>query len=97
MKEKVFNLVKKIPKGKITTYKIIAEKLNNKAYRAVGQILKNNKTPIKTPCHRVIYSDGNIGGYCGKLNNKKKINLLRKEGVIIKNNNIDLRKFLFKF
>lgn len=86
--KKVLNLTKKIPKGKITTYKIIAEKLKTKAYRAVGLALKNNKTPIIIPCHRVVNSNGTIGGYKGIKNNKEKIRLLQKEGIKIKNNKI---------
>ena len=86
--EKVLELTKKIPKGKITTYKIIAEKLGTRAYRAVGAALKNNKTPIKIPCHRVVNSDGSVGGYKGIKNNEEKIKLLRKEGIEIKKNKI---------
>jgi len=111
--EKVLALTRKIPKGKVTTYKIIAKKLNSKAYRAVGTALKNNKTPIKVPCHRVINSDGKIGFYKGKPNSKeiskrsfenlsdkvsdKKIKLLKKEGIEIKDNKVkNLRNFLYK-
>lgn len=98
--EKVYNLTKKIPKGKVTTYKIIAEKLKTKAYRAVGQVLKDNKTPIIIPCHRVINSDGKIGGYMGRKSGKsikKKAKLLKKEGVEIKNDKVDLSRYLFRF
>jgi len=95
--EKVLNLTKKIPKGKITTYKIIADKLNSNAYRTVGQALRNNPNAPVIPCHRVIASSGHIGGYKGKWNNNEKIKILKKEGVIIENNKIDLRRFLFRF
>ncbi len=98
--ECVYQLIKKIPKGKVTTYKIVAHKLGTKAYRAVGQALRNNKKPIIIPCHRVVNSDGKIGGYMGKIKGKsikKKNNLLKKEGVEIKKNKIDLRKYLFRF
>jgi len=95
--EKVYVLTKKIPKGKVTTYKAIAKALNSKAYRAVGTALKNNKKPIIIPCHRVINSDGSLGSYKGIKNNKEKIKLLKKEGIIIKNNKINLKKYLFKF
>jgi len=94
--EKVWNLTKKIPKGKVTTYKILAEKLGTKAYRAVGTALKKNPYAPKVPCHRVINSDGSIGSYKGKRNSKEKIRLLKKEGINIKNNKIiNLRKYLF--
>jgi len=94
--ERVLALTKKIPKGKVTTYKIIAKKLNSKAYRAVGTALKNNPYAPKVPCHRVINSNGKIGSYKGKPDSKEKIKLLRKEGIKIENNEVDLKKFLFK-
>lgn len=78
--KRVYNLVNKIPKGKVTTYKAIAKKLKSSP-RAVGKALNKNPWPIKIPCHRVIKSDGKIGGY--KLGIKKKIELLKKEGIKI--------------
>jgi len=80
--KKVLAIVKKIPKGKVMTYKEIALKLGNKNLaRAVGQALKRNPWPITIPCHRVIKSDGKLGGY--SLGKKKKKELLKKEGVVI--------------
>jgi O-6-methylguanine DNA methyltransferase len=78
-KEKVLEVVKKIPKGKTMTYAEVAKKAGSpKAFRAVGNILnKNYDTSI--PCHRVIRSDGIIGGY--NRGNKKKEELLNKEKV----------------
>ena len=79
--EKVYEVVKKIPKGKILTYKEVAKKAGNeKASRAVGSILHKNFDP-KIPCHRVIRSDGKFGGY--NRGGEKKIEILRGEGVII--------------
>lgn len=79
---KVLNQVRKIPKGHITTYKILASKAGlPKGVRAVGNALKKNPELIKIPCHRVIRSDGHIGGY--KLGLKNKIKLLKKEGIVI--------------
>lgn len=83
--DRVYEIVKTIPKGKVMTYKEIANKLDCKAYRAVGQALKNNPDPSKIPCHRVIKSNGKIGGYFGKTKGKnirEKIGLLKSEGVI---------------
>jgi methylated-DNA-[protein]-cysteine S-methyltransferase len=96
--QKVLDLVKKIPKGKITTYKEIGKALKRKGqvYRAVGRALHDNKTPIVIPCHRVIKSTGELGGY--SRGTKKKITLLRKEGIQIKKNKIiNFKKRLFKF
>ena len=95
-KEKVLKLTKKIPIGRITTYKIIAEKLNTHAYRAIGTALHKNKKPIIIPCHRVVNSSGFVGGYANGI--KKKIKLLKKEGIKIKNKKIqDFEKVLFRF
>ena len=94
--EKVLGLTKKIPKGKVTTYKLIAEKLKTHAYRAVGTALHNNKKPIIIPCHRVVNSSGFVGGYANGI--EQKIKLLKKEGINIKNKKIeDFEKVLFRF
>jgi O-6-methylguanine DNA methyltransferase len=79
-KEKVYSIVKKIPKGKVLTYKEVAKKAGNeKASRAVGRILSRNFDP-DIPCHRVIMSDGKLGGYNRGDNFKEKI--LREEGYL---------------
>jgi len=63
-KERVFKVVSQIPRGKTLTYKEVAEKAGSpKAYRAVGNVLNTNRDIKKVPCHRVIRSDGEIGGY----------------------------------
>lgn len=73
-------MVSKIPKGKVLTYAKVAQLIGRpKAWRAVGNILNKNKNP-KIPCHRVIRSDGKIGGY--KNGEKKKLILLIKEKAI---------------
>jgi len=79
-KEKVYEIVKKIPRGKVLTYKEVARRAgNSKASRAVGNILhKNNDSKI--PCHRVIRSDGKISGY-NNLLGKSKREILEEEGV----------------
>ncbi|MFH1275852.1 MAG: MGMT family protein [Candidatus Woesearchaeota archaeon] len=58
--QKVYNLLKQIPKGKVTTYKILAEKLNIKGYQAIGTARKNNPFFPNIPCHRVVCSDGSL-------------------------------------
>lgn len=93
---KVYELMKKIPRGKVTTYGLIARKLRTKAYRAVGQACKRNPFAPIVPCHRVVSSNGEIGGFSSGI--KKKIKLLEKEGIKIKNKKIvDFKKFLYKF
>lgn len=84
--KKVYKIVSKIPKGQTRTYKQIASVIGTKAYQAVGQALKNNPDPINIPCHRVIKSNGQVGGYFGKNNSsstQKKLKILRSEGVKI--------------
>jgi methylated-DNA-[protein]-cysteine S-methyltransferase len=77
---KIYSILKEVPRGKVTTYKSLADKIGSKAYRAVGNAMNKNRNK-NIPCHRVICSDGRIGGYAyGK---KKKIEMLRKEGIRI--------------
>ena len=78
--EKVLDVVRKIPKGSILTYKQVAKKAGNeKASRAVGTIMANNFCK-DVPCHRVIRSDGKIGDY-NRGGTSTKLKLLRSEGV----------------
>ena len=80
---KVYKIISKIPKGKTTTYGEIAKKLKTSP-RAVGQALKRNPFAPRVPCHRVIMSDGSLGGFSGnkKENIAIKRRLLIKEGAI---------------
>ena len=79
-KDKVFAVVRGIKKGEIMTYSEVAKKAGHpSAARAVGSILKTNYDP-KIPCHRVIRSDGKMGGY-NRGGNKKKLAILKQEGV----------------
>jgi O-6-methylguanine DNA methyltransferase len=76
--QKVYDVIKKIPKGSVLTYKEVAKRAGSpRAFRAVGNILNKNYNP-KIPCHRVIRSDGKTGGYNRGAKNKKDI--LKKEG-----------------
>ena len=78
--QKVYDVVRKIPKGKTLSYKEVAKKAGNiNAVRAVGTILSKNFDP-KIPCHRVIRSDGKTGQY--NRGADKKIKLLKQEGAI---------------
>jgi len=73
--------------GQITSYSEIGKKLNSKAYRVIGSILKKNNYPLIIPCHRIIKGDGTIGGFMGKSNDSWQRNLkkrlLRIEGIDI--------------
>lgn len=92
--DSVFQLVKKIPRGRVSTYREVAKALNTRAYRAVGQALKNNRSP-RVPCHRVIKSSGELGGFRG-TKTREKARILRSEGIQIRGNKIDLEKYLYR-
>jgi methylated-DNA-[protein]-cysteine S-methyltransferase len=89
----VYNLVSNIPPGKVATYGQLASSVGNpRAARGIGKILNKNPRPIIVPCHRVVCSDGHIGGYMyGK---ERKILLLLNEGIPIVNDLIkDFEKY----
>lgn len=89
--EKIFKTIKKIPKGKVITYLEVAKEINcPTAYRAVGNILNRNYDP-KIPCHRIVRSDGRVGGF--RQGTKAKIKKLQKEGIKIYKGKIDLEKY----
>ena len=80
----VLQAAREVPRGQVATYAEIAKRIGKpKAFRAVGQALRRNPIPIVIPCHRVIASDGTLGGYGGKMGSQRKITLLRLEGVIL--------------
>ena len=81
---KIWDFLKKIPKGTVKTYSEVAKAIGKPlAVRAVANAIGKNPYPIRIPCHRVIRSDGSLGGYSGKGGVKKKKNLLKKEGIIV--------------
>lgn len=94
--KKVLAELRKVPLGKVTTYKILAEKVKKpRAARAVGNALNRNPFAPQIPCHRVVKSNGGIGGYAKGI--KVKISLLKKEGVEVKNNKIvNFKKIIYK-
>jgi O-6-methylguanine DNA methyltransferase len=85
--QKVINSLIKIRPGESTTYSDLAKKVNSKAYRAVGSVLRKNPLPLIIPCHRVIKKNGKIGGFMGQMDEDWQINLkrslLRIEGFLI--------------
>ena len=82
--KKVWNYLKTIRKGTVKTYKQVAIAINKpKSARAVANAIGKNPFAPKIPCHRVIRSDGSLGGYSGKGGVKTKKLLLKREGVIV--------------
>jgi O-6-methylguanine DNA methyltransferase len=79
---RVLEETRRVPRGRVSTYAEIAKRIGSpKAVRAVGQALRRNPIPIVVPCHRIIASDGSLGGYGGNLRDARKIELLKLEGV----------------
>jgi methylated-DNA-[protein]-cysteine S-methyltransferase len=99
--KKVYQLTKRVPKGRVTTYKAIAKALNTKAYRAIGQILSVNPMAPTVPCHRVVASSGELNGFNGSKSQRelsRKSKLLMSEGVKVKNNRIvNFQALVFHF
>lgn len=95
--EEVYKLVKIIPKGKVTTYGIIAEKIGSTNPKVIGYALHSNKAPDTVPCHRVVHSNGELAkGYAfGGLGVQKQ--LLIQEGIIFLQDKVDLTKHLYSF
>jgi methylated-DNA-[protein]-cysteine S-methyltransferase len=93
---RVYELAKQVPRGKVTSYSTIAKKLKSSP-RAVGQALRVNPFAPVVPCHRVVKSDGSIGGFGGEVKGRKieeKIRMLRREGVEVKQGRIDKKFFI---
>lgn len=85
--KKVYAVVARIERGKVMTYAAVARAAGSpKAYRAVGNILNKNHDTRRVPCHRVIKSNGFIGGYV--RGTKKKMEILKKEGLGILNGKV---------
>ncbi len=95
--EKIYQIVAKIPKGKVMTYKQVADKLGLENPRIVGFALHKNNDPQRIPCHRVLHADGSLArGYAfGGIRKQKE--KLEKEGIIfIGKYKIDLKKYKLK-
>lgn len=99
----MYRLCRRVPKGKVTTYKEIGDAIGTSGmvYRAVGVALKCNPFAPVVPCHRVVASDGRIGGFHGKTAGPmitKKILLLQSEGVLVEKGRIvDFERKLHRF
>lgn len=95
--EEVWQLLERIPTGRVATYGGIAVALGKpNAARAVGNACNRNPDSPKVPCHRVVKSNGEISGFAE--GHRKKLALLRKEGVIVENNRVlEFEEKLFEF
>jgi len=94
MKE-IYKILMKVPKGRVTTYKELG-RASGHHQRAVGKLMNVNPYAPRVPCHRVVMSDGSIGGFDGNV--PKKIALLKKEGVKVRKGKIvDFEKKFYRF
>ena len=97
----LYALLKRVPRGKVTTYKALALAAGTTAYRAVGQAMRKNPFAPDVPCHRVVSSTGKLGGFMGKTAGpeiQKKIRLLADEGVTVHQGKIaDFETHLYTF
>jgi methylated-DNA-[protein]-cysteine S-methyltransferase len=95
--KKIYKKLLEVPKGKITTYGELAKAVGLKnGQRAVGRIMHNNPYPVIIPCHRVVKSDGKIGGYA--YGEDIKSDMLAREGIAIKDGKIlDLENNIYRF
>ncbi|MEE9323772.1 MAG: MGMT family protein [Candidatus Aenigmarchaeota archaeon] len=96
MNEKVYSLLKRIPKGKVTTYGELA-KVSKLHPRSIGTLMRKNSDPVNIPCYKVVRSDGSVGGYSAKGGIKTKIKLLQKDGIRIEKGKINLNVHLYRF
>jgi len=91
-----YALLRTIPRGRVSTYKLLAEALGTQAWRAVGRAMARNPDLVQTPCHRIVRSDGSLGGYAQGV--EAKISLLESEGIRIEQGKIaDLEAVLYRF
>lgn len=97
-RDKVYSITKKIPKGKVATYGQIAKLAGSpKAARAVGMCMKTNPDAPRTPCHRVVASDGRLTGYSGVGGIAGKKEMLLSEGVYFTGEKVDLGRCLWDY
>ena len=96
MSSRVYELLRKVPKGKVTTYLELAKPLNLHP-RTIGMLMRKNKDPVNIPCYKVVRSDGSLGGYSGKGGIRTKIRLLREDGIEVRKGKVNLKRYLYTF
>lgn len=95
-RERCYAILKRVPRGKVTTYKELARAMGTRGCRAVGNALHVNPYWPKVPCHRVVTSSGDLGGFA--QGRRRKMLLLTAEGIEISpQGKIDLKRYLYRF
>ena len=97
IEKKIYKKLLQVPSGRITTYAELSRSIGlEHGQRLIGQIMKKNPFPVIVPCHRVVKSNREVGGYAFGVDVKR--NMLTKEGICIKNNKIEnFEKSFFRF
>jgi len=97
MKQKIYDYLKTIPKGKVVTYGQIAEYLGNKNFcRVVGNILHNNPDPIHQPCYKVVNSKGELSKNFGDGGIEVQKQRLENDGIEVIHYKVDLLKYKYE-
>ena len=97
---RVYDACRRIPRGQVTTYKLLGQAIGCGCPRAVGQALRRNPFAPEVPCHRVVASDLSLGGFAGQRTGRtveRKRRLLESEGVTFREGRIASREQLFAF
>ncbi len=99
--DRIYEQLKHVPVGRVTTYHDLAQSIGTRAYRAVGRAMRDNPYAPKVPCHRVVRNDGSLGGFMGHTEGseiEKKKQMLIEEGIGISGNKVvDLEKVRFEW
>lgn len=94
--ENVISLIKRVPRGRVTTYSELANAAGNpNASKAIGKVIASNEHLKSVPFHRIVKSDGSIGGSRKSIKDRRE--LLKKEGVKVRKSRVDLGNYMFRF
>ena len=94
--QRCYDVLARVPAGRVTTYSEIAKALGSRACRAVGTAMAHNSQLVTIPCHRVVRSDGSVGEYA--LGQQEKTALLMREGITIsKGKVVDFEQLVYRF
>jgi len=91
LREKIYQNLRKVPKGKVISYKELGKSVGINASRFVGTCMRTNPDPVKTPCYKVVLSSGKIGNYSSG-GSKAKIKKLKNDGIEVINGKINMEK-----
>lgn len=94
--QKVYQAVKRIPKGKVSTYSDIGRVAGVRSPRAVGSMLHKNKNPEIAPCHRVVHKDGRLAKKYAFGGIREQAEKLKNEDIVIRDGRVDMKKYLWK-